>query len=1053
MKDVYPYTPRKTKHERLDRYFVARHDLLDELMRSLRQQAKAKSLQHWMILGPRGLGKSHLVALLYHRIKETPKLHAKWIPLLMDEEEPEVFSLPTLFARIVEVLGEELQKETPEKAIEVMNFLDGLRREARSPEHLCEDLVAYLKDFTNQNRKRIVVFLENTDDLLTCSLKSNLEIKTLRHLLLNENFVLFITTSPTFFERIEKQKEPLYGLFRLRHLELLDFDQSMDLMCRWAEAAENGEMLARLRRPDFRLRVLYHLTGGNPRLLLFLYLTLSNQKEMESATEAFGKLLEHDLTGFYLSRMRDIPEQEKPIVIALSKSRTNLTQKEIAERTFLPVGSMGTHINRLERSDLVRALTKKAGKNTLYGLTDHLFRLWHQWRTGWREREIIQALVEFLAIWYRKQDLISLADGKGMHALYARQAVELRHAEEFKSRLELVREEAMSDLTRGLEQRDQQGIFHLIESLSDFDLDLDPVIEELEKSLFNRGSESSYLEVLERLENQLIEKAGDSDEEDRKKPVLDRIKLLKALAEIAKGQAFARIPVQEIENKELAILIGKFKLKEKDLSGAEEAFQRAVDLEPNDAVYWNNLGAARYYQENYVGAEEACHRVLDLEPNDALHWSNLGRACYNQENYVGAEEAFQCAVDLAPDDAGYWNNLGRARYNQENYAGAEEAYQRAVDLAPNDAVYWNNLGVYCYFQENYAGAEEAYQHAVDLEPKDAIYWNRLGLVRYYQENYAGAEDAYQHAVDLAPGDAGYWNNLGTARYIQENYAGAEEAVQRAVDVEPNEAAYCSNLGVARYYQENYAGAEDAFRRTVTIDKERAAEWYYIGVTCYCQGKFKESHKAFLETIEIIPEYIEAYADLVELHVVSQSRFDALKQIDRSLKLKRIESHVRAALYLFRAISLTADENKPAAIQALKNGQKWIDKLEPDTPAEQRQSVLAELMNLLKDLILPNTWHVVDSYLGMMAESAPNVHEIIGRLEYVVQYYKELEFEPGEKAVRRDKAADNAQRILDRLPSEERGPIEEMVKEVEVNINRWRKIKKTAKTKTKKRAAK
>ena len=89
----------------------------------------------------------------------------------------------------------------------------------------------------------------------------------------------------------------------------------------------------------------------------------------------------------------------------------------------------------------------------------------------------------------------------------------------------------------------------------------------------------------------------------------------------------------------------------------------------------------------------------------------------------------------------------------------------------------------------------------------------------------------------------------------------------------------------------------------------------------------------------------------------------------------------------------------------------------------------------------------------MAESAPNVHEIIGRLEYVVQYYKELEFEPGEKAVRRDKAADNAQRILDRLPSEERGPIEEMVKEVEVNINRWRKIKKTAKTKTKKRAAK
>ena len=984
MKDVYPYTPRKTKHERLDRYFVARHDLLNELMRSLREQAKTKSLQHWMILGPRGLGKSHLVALLYHRIKETPDLSARWIPLLMDEEEPEAFSLPTLFARIVEVLGEEIRKEAPEKAIEVMNFLDGLRRGARSPEHLYEDLVAYLKDFTNQNKKRIVVFLENTDDLLTRSLKSDLEIKTLRHLLLNENFVLLIATSPTFFERIEKQKEPLYGLFRLRHLELLNFDQSMDLMYRWAEAAENGEMLARIRRPDFRLRVLFHLTGGNARLLLFLYLTLSSQKEMESATEAFGKLLEHDLTGFYLSRMRDIPEQEKPIVIALSKSRTNLTQKEIVERTFLPVGSMGTHINRLERSGLVRAFTKKAGKNTLYGLTDHLFRLWHQWRTGWREREIIQALVEFLAIWYRKQDLISLADGKGMHAWYARQAVELRHAEEFKSRLELVREEAMSDLTRGLEQRDQQSIFRLIESLSDFDLDLDPVITELEKTLFDIGPEAIHLELLNKCESQLKQKAKLSNEEEIKKPVLDRIKQLKALAEIAKGRAFAQIPVQEIENGELVNLIGKFKWQERDWSGAEEAYQRSVDIEPNDAGYWNILGGARY----------------------------------NQENYAGAKEAYQRAVDIEPNNAGYWNILGGARYNQENYAGAEEAFQRAVDLEPNEAEYWNNLGGARFYQENNIGAEEAQQRAVDLEPNEALYWDNLGKARYNQEKYAGAEDAFQRAVDLEPNEAEYWNNLGSARGKQENHVGAEKA----------------------------------FRCAVAIDKERISEWYLIGAACYFQGKFKESYRAFLKTVENSPEYIKVYAGLVELHVVSQSHFDALKQIDRSLKLKRIESHVRAALHLFRAVSLTADENKPAAIQALKNGQKWIDKLEPDIQAEQRQLVLAEVMDLLKGLILPETWQVVDAYLNMMAKSAPDIHEIIGRLEYVVQYYKELEFEPGEKAARRDKAADNAQRILDRLPSEERGPIEELVKEVEANISRWRKLKKTAKTKTKKRSS-
>ena len=60
--------------------------------------------------------------------------------------------------------------------------------------------MAYLMDFAKLNKKRIVVFLENTDDLLTKSLKTSQEIKIFRNLLLHETFILFITTSPTFAE-------------------------------------------------------------------------------------------------------------------------------------------------------------------------------------------------------------------------------------------------------------------------------------------------------------------------------------------------------------------------------------------------------------------------------------------------------------------------------------------------------------------------------------------------------------------------------------------------------------------------------------------------------------------------------------------------------------------------------------------------------------------------------------------------------------------------------------------------------------------------------------
>ena len=106
MSTFFPYTPRQETLEDLRACFVGRESLLNELLDSIREQSQEKNLQHWMILGSRGLGKSHLIALLYHSVKEDHGLSGRWIPLLMKEEEHGVFSLHTLFTRILTVLSE-----------------------------------------------------------------------------------------------------------------------------------------------------------------------------------------------------------------------------------------------------------------------------------------------------------------------------------------------------------------------------------------------------------------------------------------------------------------------------------------------------------------------------------------------------------------------------------------------------------------------------------------------------------------------------------------------------------------------------------------------------------------------------------------------------------------------------------------------------------------------------------------------------------------------------------------------------------------------------------
>ncbi len=297
-------------YEELKSCFVGRQPLLDELLDTLREQAGASTLQHWMILGSRGMGKTHLIRLFHHEIIEDPDLTKLWLPILMHEEEQVVFNLPTLFTRIIEMLAESLENRgCRDAALSTSAFLDTLRDKAKGQTQLLDRATAYLKQFSMDQGRRLVVLLENADDLLTKCLPKESDVRKLRKMLSLDNFMLIIGASPTFFPRISKPKGVFYDFFRLRRLELLTFQQALELLQKWAQQETDEARLAAFSNADYRLRVMYHLTGGNPRLLYFLYKAISNVDSLEDASSTFETMLEEDLTAYYLSRMRDIPNQ------------------------------------------------------------------------------------------------------------------------------------------------------------------------------------------------------------------------------------------------------------------------------------------------------------------------------------------------------------------------------------------------------------------------------------------------------------------------------------------------------------------------------------------------------------------------------------------------------------------------------------------------------------------------------------------------------------------------------------------------------------------------
>jgi len=177
IKQFYPYSPRKADFKQLSYSFVARESLLEELIAAIREQADAEALQHWMILGMRGMGKSHLIALVYQTVKNSVDLNQRWIPLLMHEEEQSVFSLHTLFIRFLTQLAEEIADTDKKESEAIFNFLDMQRNGNKTQEEILESVVAFLKDFVKQTSKRLLVLMENSDDIFSRSISKKNDIK------------------------------------------------------------------------------------------------------------------------------------------------------------------------------------------------------------------------------------------------------------------------------------------------------------------------------------------------------------------------------------------------------------------------------------------------------------------------------------------------------------------------------------------------------------------------------------------------------------------------------------------------------------------------------------------------------------------------------------------------------------------------------------------------------------------------------------------------------------------------------------------------------------
>jgi tetratricopeptide (TPR) repeat protein len=129
---------------------------------------------------------------------------------------------------------------------------------------------------------------------------------------------------------------------------------------------------------------------------------------------------------------------------------------------------------------------------------------------------------------------------------------------------------------------------------------------------------------------------------------------------------------------------------------AADAFQRAINLKPDETNYYVGLGNSLAKQGKVAEAGAACDKVAAIQPgNAATCWRNLGIVLYNLGNHKDAVEPLKKATQLDPNNGQGWYLLGaslvgtlttRQEGDKTIYVlapGTLEAYQKCVEVDGN----------------------------------------------------------------------------------------------------------------------------------------------------------------------------------------------------------------------------------------------------------------------------------------------------------------------------------------------------------------------------------
>jgi tetratricopeptide (TPR) repeat protein len=358
-------------------------------------------------------------------------------------------------------------------------------------------------------------------------------------------------------------------------------------------------------------------------------------------------------------------------------------------------------------------------------------------------------------------------------------------------------------------------------------------------------------------------------------------------------------------------LLGDAYTQTKDLTKAEQAYKKAVDLDPTESSHLRGLGQTLMAEEKYQDALGVYQKLIDLMPDEGdnyLHIARIYRELHEldkaEDNLLKARQYEPGSLEVMYNEAMLYQAQGRYDDAIRVLADAVTGVKGQSPVLPSRrrslAILYQQLGqtyqqkqnyaaaIYTYEELAHLGDEEdrrarlliisAYREAKDLPKalqatKDALAkYPNDPLLKTRQAMLLGESGQVDEAVKLlraqltstnTDADRETYLNIAQVYERARRYKEAEEAA-RAAEVLPgqprdNEMVYFA-LGAIYEKQKFYDRAEEQFKKVLDLEPNNALVLNYYGYMLGDLGQRLDEAEALVQRALKEDPYNGAYLD-------------------------------------------------------------------------------------------------------------------------------------------------------------------------------------------------